>query len=113
MSQTRFNMRHFENVHIPLWLLKDTCWMMQWKSLGMIMIVPTIGVAIYIAIRSRGFTQAWLNTAICFWIAANAYWMAVEFYGHEELKYYAAIPFGLGFICTAIFYLSKKPHADA
>lgn len=113
MSQTRFNMRHFENLHIPLWLLKDTCWMMQWKSLGMIMIVPTMAVAIFIAWRSRGYNQAWLNLAICFWIAANAYWMCTEFFGHEELKYFAAIPFGMGFACTAAFYLSKKPHADA
>ncbi len=113
MSQTRFNMRHFENLHIPLWLLKDTCWMMQWKGLGITMIVPTLGVAIYIALRSRGFRQFWINSAICFWIAANSYWMCAEFFGHEELKFYAGIPFGLGFVCTAIFYLAKKPHVDA
>jgi len=106
-------MRHFENIHIPLWLLKDTCWMMQWKTLGMIMIAPTISVAVYIAFRSYGFKQFWLNSAICFWIAANAYWMCVEFFEREELKYYAAIPFCLGFICTFYFYLSKKTNPDA
>ncbi len=110
MSQTKFNMRRFENIHIPLWLLKDTCWMMQWKMLGMIMIVPTIGVALYIAIRSWGFRQFWLNAAITFWIGANAFWMCAEFYDHEDWKYYAGIPFGIGFICTALFYTSKKPH---
>lgn len=113
MSGARFNMRHFENIHIPLWLLKDTCWMMQWKTLGMIMILPTIGVAAYIAWRSFGFREFWLNMAICFWIGANAYWMCAEFFGHEELKFYAGIPFGIGFLCTAAFYLSKKQNADA
>lgn len=113
MSQTRYTLHHFENLHIPLWLLKDTCWMMQWKSLGMVMIVPTIAVALIITIGSRGFRQMWLNLAICFWISANAYWMIVEFYGHEELKYFAAIPFVLGFVATAIFYFSKRTSPDA
>jgi hypothetical protein len=111
MSQTRFTMRHFENIHIPLWLLKDTCWMLEWRWLGMAMILPTIGVATYIAVKSKGFRQMWLNWAICFWISANAYWMCAEFLDHEALKYYAGIPFGIGFIFTGIFYLSKaKPH---
>ena len=113
MSQSKFTMRHYENLHIPLWLLKDTCWMMQWKYLGMFMIIPTISVAFIIAFRSRNHREVWINSAICFWISANAYWMCAEFYGHEELKYYASIPFGLGFVCTALFYLSKKPHANA
>lgn len=113
MSQSKFTMRHYENLHIPLWLLKDTCWMMQWKLLGMFMIIPTIAVALIIAIRSRKHREVWVNAAICFWISANAYWMCAEFYGHEEWKYYAGIPFSLGFICVFAFYLSKKPNPYA
>lgn len=112
-SRTTFTMQHFENIHIPLWLLKDTCWMMEWKWLGIGMIVPTIGVASYIAIKSIGFRQMWLNWAICFWIAANAFWMCAEFFGHEEKKYYAGIPFGIGFVCALIFYLVKPKPQDA
>ena len=107
MRQTQFTMRHYENVHIPLWLLKDTCWMLEWKWLGMAMIFPTIGVAAYIAIKSAGHRQMWLNWAICFWIAANAYWMSAEFVEREDLKLYAGIPFGMGFLFTAIFYVTR------
>ena len=28
----------FDNVHVLLWLIKDTCWMLEWKVLGTIMI---------------------------------------------------------------------------
>ena len=87
--------------------------MMGWKWLGMFMIIPTISVAVLITFRSRRHREVWINAAICFWISANAYWMCCEFYGHEEYKYVAGIPFGIGFICVALFYLSKKQKLDA
>ena len=101
--------RHIENLHIPLWLLKDTCWLLQWKILGVIMIVPTLGVAIAIALMNLRDKEDsfWINLAICFWITANAYWMCCEFFLHEELRYYAAYPFALGFVCVGWFYLKR------
>ena len=45
-------LRHYENLHIPLWLLKDTCWMLQWKLLGVTMIIPTLSVAVIIALNT-------------------------------------------------------------
>jgi hypothetical protein len=94
----------FDNVHILLWLIKDTCWMLEWKVLGCLMIVPTIAVAIYLAARSATEQVFWINLAVCFWITANAYWMVCEFVGREEIKNYAGLPFAMGFICVAIFY---------
>jgi hypothetical protein len=98
--------RHYENLHIPLWLLKDTCWMLEWKALGVAMIVPTLGVAIAIVVKTfrQKDAEVWINLAICFWIAANAYWMCCEFFGHVELKDYAGYPFLAGFICVSWFY---------
>jgi hypothetical protein len=40
--------RHFENFHIVLWLVKDLSWCMLSKHLTMIMIAPTLLLAIYI-----------------------------------------------------------------
>ena len=97
--------RVFENIHIPLWLIKDTCWMMEWKTLGIIMIIPTVLVAFWIAIRTYGEKLFYINLAICFWISANSFWMCCEFFGRVDLKNYAAIPFVLGMISTAIYYL--------
>ena len=98
----------FDNVHILLWLLKDTCWMLEWKVLGSAMIVPTLAVAIYMAARSKAERAFWINLAICFWISANSYWMLCEFAGHEELKNYAGLPFALGLLSVAIFYARHR-----
>lgn len=100
-------LRKFENIHIPLWLIKDTCWMMEWKTMGITMIFPTILVAIIITMKSFRKNEFFINLAICFWITANAYWMCCEFMEHIELKNFAAIPFFFGFIATGIFYFRK------
>ena len=101
--------RHFENLHIPLWLMKDTCWMLQWKILGISMIIPTMSVALIITYKSwkEKDDEFWINSAICFWISANSFWMICEFNHHEEIKNYAAIPFVLGMMCVAIFYFKR------
>jgi hypothetical protein len=101
--------RHYENLHIPLWLLKDTCWMLQWKTLGVSMIIPTITVAIIISIKTwkEKDDEFWINLAICFWIAANSYWMICEFTKHEEIKDYAGFPFVVGMISVLYFYIKR------
>lgn len=101
--------RHYENIHIPLWLIKDTCWMLQWRALGMAMIVPTLSVAIIITLKTwkEKDDEFWINLAICFWIAANSYWMICEFFHHEEIKDYAGFAFVAGMICVAYFYIKR------
>lgn len=101
--------RHYENLHIPLWLLKDTCWMLQWKLAGTLMILPTITIAIIITVFSfrNKDDEFWINMAICFWIGANSYWMLCEFTKHETIKDYAGFPFLAGMICVAYFYIQR------
>ncbi len=107
--------RHIENIHIPLWLLKDTFWLLEWKILGVTMIVPTLGVAIAITIMNwKNKEDAfWINLATCFWISANAYWMICEFVNREELKMYAGFPFAFGFVCVGWFYGKRFFVKDA
>ena len=107
--------RHIENLHIPLWLMKDTCWLLQWKILGVTMIVPTLGVAIAIAFMNWKNKEDtfWINLAICFWITANAFWMCCEFFSHEEFKMYAGFPFALGFVSVGWFYGKRFFVKDA
>lgn len=97
----------FDNIHILLWLIKDTCWMLEWRIVGTVMIAPTLGVAIYLAMRSVAEDVFWINVAVCFWITANAYWMVCEFIGHEEIKDWAGLPFALGFLSVAVFYAKR------
>ena len=70
-----------ENIHIPLWLFKDTCWMLQFKLAGTILIVPTVSIALLIAWKTRHHRELFLpNLAVACWISANSIWMAGEFF---------------------------------
>ena len=81
--------------------------MLEWKVLGVMMIVPTLTVAIIITMVTRDDDEFFINLAICFWISANAYWMCCEFFGHVELKDYAGYPFLAGIISVAWFYFRR------
>lgn len=109
-----FKIYQYENLHILLWLLKDTCWMLQWRVYGTIMIVPTILVAVIILIKSwREKTDSfWLNLAILFWITGNSYWMLCEFLDHEAIKDYAGFPFLAGLISVTYFYKIRFLGSD-
>ncbi len=83
--------------------------MLQWKILGVCMIVPTVTVALvitYISWKEKD-DEFWINLAICFWIGANSYWMICEFLGKEYLKDSAGYPFVAGMICVAYFYFKR------
>ncbi len=99
--------RKWENIHIPLWLLKDSCWMMEWKYLGVAMIAPTVLVAALLAWRTRSDDEFFVNLAILAWISANAFWMCCEFFGFAEYKDYSAIGFVLGAISVSVFYYKR------
>jgi hypothetical protein len=47
--------RRVENLHILFWLIKDVCWAMNFKTLGMLMIVPTMTVALIIFISDKAY----------------------------------------------------------
>lgn len=102
-----FDLRKWENMHIPLWLIKDTCWMLEWRWLGVAMVVPTVTMAIYILIKSVKMVEFYINLAICFWITANSFWMCAEFFDFIEYKMLAGIPFGLGMFSVAIYYYKQ------
>lgn len=98
--------RRIENLHIVFWLIKDLSWVMLWKPLGVIMIVPTIGAAVVITWQTRHIKSELLhNLAVVFWIIANAYWMVTEFFFTDDsLRYYAVIPFVCGLIAITYYY---------
>lgn len=104
------DIREYENLHIVFWLIKDTCWVMEWKIAGMIMIIPTLLVAIHIAWRSRKIiADLFHNIAVCLWISANATWMTGEFFFNDGLRQYAMLFFIAGIVVVSIFYLVHFP----
>ena len=115
--------RKMENLHIVFWLIKDISWCMVWRPLGIAMVFPTLIIAIVISMRTRQFmSELCHNVAVTFWITANAYWMISEFfhfdtlvvYGDITYKYLAIIPFSIGILMLAYYYLVWRPmHKNA
>jgi len=110
--------RKMENLHIVFWLFKDISWCMTWKVLGIAMIIPTLTIAIVIAWRTRGFkSELAHNLAIAFWISANSIWMISEFFGFDTMpvwyglegKHIALIPFIIGILILAWYYIIQRP----
>ena len=104
--------RRTENLHILFWLIKDISWAMLWRPLGIMMLLPTLGVAIMITWQTRNIvSELFHNLAVVFWITANGYWMIIEFYGYDEqLRKYTAIPFSIGLIFIVIYYAVIVPR---
>ena len=113
--------RKMENMHIVFWLVKDVSWCMIWKVLGIAMILPTLTVAILIAWRTREIkAELAHNLAVIFWISANAYWMISEFLRFDTMpvwrqfegKHLALIPFTIGVLILANYYLIQKRRLE-
>ena len=108
-----YKFRKVENLHILLWLIKDACWALNFKIPALIMIIPTLLVAVLITFQTRKIISELLhNLAIDFWIIANCTWMVGEFYGWDVnligtwgLRQFAIIPFGIGLLILAYYYL--------
>lgn len=97
--------RWIENAHIFIWLVKDTCWALEFKPLAITMIAPAIAVAFYILWRSRAMKSEFYHSlAVCFWIIANSVWMLGEFYGHDA-RIPAALLFGCGLLVLTYYYI--------
>ena len=111
--------RRMENLHIVFWLFKDVSWCMIWKPLGMMMILPTLAIAVIISIRNRQYvSELYHNLAITVWILANSYWMTSEFFHFDNIpvfgsytyKHLAMIPFLAGILLLTYYYLWWKPR---
>jgi hypothetical protein len=104
--------RKVENLHILFWLLKDICWCMSFKTVGILMLVPTLTVAILITWQTRKLkAELFHNLAVTFWICANGYWMIIEFMGMDEtLRIYTVIPFLIGLFFIVTYYVFILPQ---
>lgn len=110
--------RRVENMHILLWLIKDAFWALNYKYIGLFMIIPTLTVALIITWQTRKIISEFLhNLAVDFWIVANCTWMVGEFMGWEAnlvgpygLRQFSLIPFsiGLGILLYYYVFLSAK-----
>ena len=108
-----YRFRRIENLHILLWLIKDACWAVNFRVLGMIMIIPTLAVAVIITWQTRGIISELLhNIVVALWITANCTWMVGEFWGLDEnlwgpygLRQATVIPFSIGLLILLYYYV--------
>jgi len=112
-----FRFRRVENLHILFWLVKDACWALNFKVPAIVMIIPTMSVALLIAWQTRHiFSELLHNVAVALWITANCTWMIGEFYGWDDnlwgpygLRQASVIPFALGLLVLGYYYLVLAP----
>lgn len=104
------SLRASENFHIVLWLFKDICWVMDLKTAGVIMVVPTVAMALHIMWRSRRDTGELLHCiAVVFWIMANSTWMIGEFFYDDGTRPLAIGFFVAGILVVLWYYLVLLP----
>lgn len=96
-----FNLRQLDNFHILTWLIKDICWVKEYKPGGMFMIVPTIGIAFLMAWKTRRYkARFYSNFSVFCWMCADSVWMMDDFY---ELNASAVT---VGFFITGILSMA-------
>ncbi|TNE79685.1 MAG: hypothetical protein EP332_10135 [Bacteroidetes bacterium] len=96
-------LRKFENVHLLLWLAKDLSWVMDWKILGMLMIVPTVSLAIWFCWKTwNEKSELAFNLAVAAWIMANGIWMTGEFYLEDGTR-----PIAMWFFLAGLFFILR------
>jgi hypothetical protein len=97
--------RKIENLHVALWLMKDMSWVSDWKLLGLVMVVPTLGVALKICWDTRGHLADLVhNIAVALWICANTTWMIGEFYYNDGTRDFAKLFFYAGMALLVVYY---------
>lgn len=84
---------------------------MDFKTAGVIMLVPTVIAALHITWLSRNEKIDLLhNVAVCCWIFANGIWMIGEFFYNDTTRPYALIFFIMGIAIVATYYLGVLPY---
>ncbi len=85
--------------------------MLQFKIGGVVMIVPTILLAIWISIRTRHNPALLLpNLSVCCWIGANGYWMLGEFFDFNHIPV-SIILFAAGLVFIILYLLRYRNHS--
>ena len=83
-NKNKLSLEHF---HSLLWLLKDMCWLQLWPVVGPIILVPTVGLAVFISWKSFSDRfQFFQNLSVMLWLSANATWMVGELFYDDTTR---------------------------
>jgi hypothetical protein len=102
------SIRRIENVHIGFWLLKDIGWIQDIHILGMVMVLPTFLIALWLTWHTRhNRGECCHSAAVVCWIAANAIWMVGEFFYNDSTRSVASLFFVLGLTILVFHYTTS------
>lgn len=105
------SLRVNENLHVVLWLFKDLCWLMEYRVTALVMVFPTLAMAVYIAwLSTRDRSQFMHALAVLFWISANSTWMIGDFFFEARGHGIAAALFLSGLGILAVYYTLLAPR---
>lgn len=93
-----------ENLHFPLWILKDMAWMLHFGWVSLILAIPTILISLLLILYTANYERK-QNLVILFWLTANTLWMSSELFNAPTFEL-AIISFSFG-ILIAISYIPK------
>lgn len=95
--------------HIPLWVLKDFCWMIGMSSLSLILAIPAILVSILIINYTAGIKKL-ENYIIFCWLCANTLWLMDEKL-NAHTHYLSVVFFIIG-IGVSVKYIKESLRQD-
>lgn len=69
-----------DNMHFPLWILKDMAWMLGFGWVSLILAIPTISISIILILYTIEIERKQNIILLC-WLLANTFWMSHELFG--------------------------------
>jgi len=94
-------------------LLKDLCWFLNFKPIAILMVFPTLFIAVVICLQNKKqMAELCHNLAVLFWIIANSIWMFSEFFKFDTTILFAGVtgkslaifPFVIGILILTYYY---------
>lgn len=93
-----------DNMHFPLWILKDMAWMLGFGWISLILAIPTVLISIILILTTIGIERKQNIILLC-WLLANTFWMSHEMFD-VNTKVFAIVLFVIGII-VALTYIPK------
>ena len=102
----------FDSIHLLLWLVKDTLWVMGFKYATLFMILPTVGYTFYLLSKNYQDKNYFiLYLAILCWLLGNSAWILNDFLFENKYNVICYALFLLG-IAIILFHILKQRNVS-
>lgn len=99
----------FDSIHLLLWLIKDTVWVMGFKHIAIFMIFPTVGYTCFLLYKNYSDQNYFiLYSAILCWLLGNSAWILNDFLFDNKYNKVSYLFFALGILITCYQIIKQK-----